>query len=46
MEQVLKATGENGEEVSINKNCAEMDKQVPLLMGVSSAIMENVIFCH
>lgn len=23
-----------------------MDRQVPLLMGVSSAILENVIFCH
>ena len=23
-----------------------MDKQVPLLMGVSAAILENVIFCH
>lgn len=34
------------QEVSINKNCAEMDRQVPLLMGVSNAILENVIFCH
>jgi DNA repair protein RAD50 len=23
-----------------------MDKSVPLLMGVSNAILENVIFCH
>ena len=23
-----------------------MDKQVPLLMGVSNAILDNVIFCH
>lgn len=23
-----------------------MDRQVPLLMGVSNAILENVIFCH
>ena len=23
-----------------------MDRQVPMLMGVSSAILENVIFCH
>ena len=46
MEQVLKARDESGNEVSINNNCAEMDKQVPLLMGVSSAILENVIFCH
>lgn len=47
MEQVLKAKDEkSGQEISINKNCAEMDRQVPLLMGVSNAILENVIFCH
>jgi len=42
----LKTTDEKGNEVSINKNCAEMDRQVPLLMGVSNAILENVVFCH
>lgn len=46
MEQVLKGTDENGNVVSINKNCAEMDRQVPMLMGVSNSIIENVIFCH
>ena len=46
LEQVLKARDDRGNEVSINKNCAEMDRQVPMLMGVSSAILENVIFCH
>ena len=46
LEQVLKMTDDDGQEVSINQNCAEMDRQVPMLMGVSKAIMENVIFCH
>ena len=46
LEQVLKARDDQGNEISINKNCVEMDRQVPLLMGVSSAILENVIFCH
>ena len=23
-----------------------MDRQVPMLMGVSNAILENVVFCH
>jgi len=45
-EALLKGKDENGNPVSINKNCADMDKQVPLLMGVSNAILENVIFCH
>lgn len=46
LEQILKGKDDKGREVSINKNCAEMDKQVPMLMGVSNSILENVIFCH
>ena len=46
MEQVLKAKDKEGREMSINKNCMEMDRQVPLLMGVSPPILEFVIFCH
>ncbi len=46
LEQVLKARDGKGHEISINKNCAEMDRQVPLLLGVSAPILEHVIFCH
>lgn len=47
LEQILKTHDpETGEEISINKSCAQMDLQVPMLMGVSAAILENVIFCH
>lgn len=35
-----------GEQVSISSRCAEMDAEVPLHLGVSKAILENVIFCH
>ncbi len=31
---------------AISTKCAEMDLEVPRLMGVSRAILENVIFCH
>jgi DNA repair protein RAD50 len=31
---------------AISTKCAEMDSEVPRLMGVSKAILENVIFCH
>ena len=34
------------EESSVTKKCADMDVLVPSLMGVSRAILENVIFCH
>jgi len=35
-----------GAKTSMSHKCGELDKQVPYLMGVSKAIMENVIFCH
>jgi len=31
---------------TISTKCSEMDEEVPLLLGVSRAILENVIFCH
>lgn len=31
---------------AISTKCAEMDIEVPRLMGVSTAILDNVIFCH
>lgn len=37
---------DDGNTVSITQRCADMDNQVPLLMGVSPAVIENVIFCH
>lgn len=31
---------------TISTKCADMDEEIPLLLGVSKAILENVIFCH
>lgn len=31
---------------TISTKCSEMDEEVPLLLGVSRSILENVIFCH
>jgi DNA repair protein RAD50 len=30
----------------LSKKCADADTAVPALMGVSTALLENVIFCH
>ncbi|CAL1713176.1 unnamed protein product [Somion occarium] len=30
----------------ISTKCAEMDAEIPSLLGVSKAVLENVIFCH
>ena len=37
---------ENGERTAISSRCAELDVQMPLSLGVSKAVLENVIFCH
>ncbi|KAM0751848.1 hypothetical protein T439DRAFT_220597 [Meredithblackwellia eburnea MCA 4105] len=31
---------------SLSTKCAELDEEVPKQLGVSKAILENVIFCH
>lgn len=36
----------NGEKVTISSKCAEMDREMISLLGVSKPILENVIFCH
>lgn len=45
-EQYLKIRQPNGELVSISHTCMEMDKQVPELLGLSKAVIENVVLCH
>jgi DNA repair protein RAD50 len=30
----------------ISTKCAELDAEIPHLLGVSKAVLENVIFCH
>lgn len=35
-----------GEKVCLSYRCADMDREVPALMGVSKAVLENVVFVH
>ncbi|KJE92253.1 zinc ion binding protein [Capsaspora owczarzaki ATCC 30864] len=35
-----------GEKQSISSKCADMDRLIPIELGVSKAVLENVIFCH
>jgi DNA repair protein RAD50 len=46
LDGVIKMTNSDGKRVAMSHKCGELDKQVPILMGVSKAILENVIFCH
>lgn len=43
---VIKHVLPDGTKESITQKCSDLDKIVPELMGVSSAILENVVFCH
>ncbi|GKV28643.1 hypothetical protein SLEP1_g37668 [Rubroshorea leprosula] len=36
----------SGEKVCLSYRCADMDREIPALMGVSKAILENVVFVH
>ncbi|KAF9783547.1 AAA domain-containing protein [Thelephora terrestris] len=36
----------SGKRGVISTKCAEMDAEIPHLLGVSKAVLENVIFCH
>nr|USW07897.1 DNA repair protein RAD50 [Crypthecodinium cohnii] len=46
IDSVLRTTAEDGTKPSLSHRCVDMDAQVPELMGVSKAVLENVIFCH
>lgn len=47
MDMVMKTRDpQTGRDTSQTNKCSEMDKLIPTLLGVSRAILENVIFCH
>lgn len=46
LDGVVRMTDKDGEKVSLTQKCSELDKHIPDLLGVSKAIMENVVFCH
>jgi DNA repair protein RAD50 len=46
IEQTLKTKDEKGEMFEINHQCAEIEKQIPQLLGISKPILENIVFCH
>ena len=46
LDGMLKTKGEDGKQFSISMKCAELDTHIPQLLGVSPAILENVILVH
>lgn len=49
IDNILKTKGKGANEkreYEVSHSAAEIERQVPELLGVSKAILENVIFCH
>lgn len=46
LESVLWREGENGENVSVSSRCADIDAEMPHHLGVSTSVLESIIFCH
>ncbi|KAG8880381.1 DNA repair protein rad50 [Tulasnella sp. 332] len=48
LESILDADNPNGgnKRSTISTKCAEIDAEIPHLLGVSKSVLENVIFCH
>lgn len=40
------ADSASAQRATISSRCAEIDVEIPNLLGVSKAVLENVIFCH
>ena len=47
LDQVIQTLDDKtGEKVSVSRKCADINATVPDMMGVSKAILENVVFVH
>lgn len=46
LESVLESGGGDGDGVSISGRGSDVDAEVPQQLGVSSSVIDNVIFCH
>lgn len=46
MDSTICLIEENGKETTLSKRCADANNQMASEMGVSKAILNNVIFCH
>ena len=46
LDGVLRTTDDQGNKQSLSHKCTELDRQIPQLVGVSKAVLDNVVFCH
>ena len=46
LDGVIRTTDDQGNKQSLSHKCSELDRQIPVLLGVSKSILEHVVFCH
>ena len=46
IESVLQTKNDQGQVMSVNHTCVEMDTQVSDLIGISKVVLDKVTFCH
>jgi DNA repair protein RAD50 len=47
LDGVIRTTDQaTGKRISMSHKCTELDKQLPIFLGVSKPILEHVVFCH
>ena len=46
LDGVLRTVDKQGNRQSLSHKCSELDRQIPILLGVSKSILEHVVFCH
>ena len=47
LDGVIRSTNPvTGESICMSHKCAEIDSQLPILLGLSKPVLEHVVFCH
>lgn len=46
LESVLWMEGDKGESLSVSSRCADVDEEMPHHLGVSTNVLDSIIFCH
>lgn len=46
LDGTLRTTDDQGNKQSLSHKCGELDRQIPQLLGVSKAVLSDVVFCH
>lgn len=46
LDGTIRTQDEDGNRQTLSHKCTELDRMVPNFLGISKAVLENVVFCH